>query len=74
MHATLDRYREGIDAVAGYIVEQGYDLRIGPEPKPNEPRGDIRLPTVGQALALIAEVDRIIMVGGAASSEALDLT
>jgi xylose isomerase len=44
-HAAFDRYKEGLDTVAGYIKEQGYDLRIGLEPKPNEPRGDIFLPT-----------------------------
>ena len=48
----IERYAEGIDTVAGYIKSQGYDLRIALEPKPNEPRGDILLPTVGHALAL----------------------
>ena len=33
------------------------------EPKPNEPRGDIFLPTVGHALALIAELDHGDIVG-----------
>ncbi|MDR0416523.1 MAG: TIM barrel protein, partial [Propionibacteriaceae bacterium] len=56
--AALDRYREGIDTVAGYIKAQRYDLRIALEPKPNEPRGDILLPTVGHALAFIAALDR----------------
>ena len=36
-----------------YVVEQGYDLRFAMEPKPNEPRGDIFLPTVGHALHFI---------------------
>ena len=49
--ASFERYAEGIDAVAGYIKSQGYDMRIGLEPKPNEPRGNIFLPTVGHALA-----------------------
>ncbi|HEX6516308.1 MAG TPA: xylose isomerase [Nocardioidaceae bacterium] len=61
--AALDRYREGIDSVAGYIKEQGYHLRIALEPKPNEPRGDIFLPTVGHALAFIAELDNGDIVG-----------
>src|SRR5690606_18640108 len=26
--AALERYREGIDSVAGYIKDKGYDLRI----------------------------------------------
>ena len=42
--------RRALDTVAGYIKDQGYDLRIALEPKPNEPRGDIFLPTVGHAL------------------------
>jgi xylose isomerase len=63
VRAALDRYREGIDALADYVVEKGYDLRFAIEPKPNEPRGDILLPTVGHALAFIAELDHADMVG-----------
>jgi xylose isomerase len=63
LHAAMDRYKEGLDTVAGYIKAQGYDLRIALEPKPNEPRGDIFLPTVGHALALIAELDHGDIVG-----------
>lgn len=63
LNAAFDRYKEGLDTVAGYIKSQGYDLRIGLEPKPNEPRGDIFLPTVGHALALIAELDNGDVVG-----------
>ena len=55
LNAAFDRYREGLDTVAAYIKSRGYNLRIGLEPKPNEPRGDIFLPTVGHALALIAQ-------------------
>ncbi|QOX81744.1 xylose isomerase [Nanchangia anserum] len=63
LNAAFDRYREGLDTVAAYIKQRGYDLRIGLEPKPNEPRGDIFLPTVGHALALIAELDNGDIVG-----------
>ena len=63
VRAALDRYREGIDALAGYVQEQGYDMRFAIEPKPNEPRGDILLPTVGHALAFIAELEHSDMVG-----------
>jgi xylose isomerase len=63
LHAALDRYSEGLDTVAGYIKEQGHGLRIALEPKPNEPRGDILLPTVGHALALIAELEHGDIVG-----------
>ena len=38
-------------------MEQGYGIRFAIEPKPNEPRGDILLPTVGHALAFIAELE-----------------
>lgn len=61
--AAFDRYKEGLDTVAAYIKSKGYDLRIALEPKPNEPRGDIFLPTVGHALALIAELDHGDIVG-----------
>ncbi|EWC61384.1 Xylose isomerase [Actinokineospora spheciospongiae] len=60
---ALDRYREGIDTVAGYVKDQGYDLRLALEPKPNEPRGDILLPTIGHALAFIAELEHGDIVG-----------
>ena len=63
LFAALDRYAEGIDTVAGYIKSQGYDMRIGLEPKPNEPRGDIFLPTIGHALAFIEKLDNGEIVG-----------
>ena len=61
--AALDRYREGVDTVAGFIKQQGYGLRIALEPKPNEPRGDILLPTVGSALAFIGTLEHGDIVG-----------
>jgi xylose isomerase len=63
VNAALDRYREGIDTVAAYIKEKGYGLKIALEPKPNEPRGDILLPTVGHALGFIAELEHGDIVG-----------
>ena len=63
VRAALDRYREGIDTLAAYVQEQGYGIRFAIEPKPNEPRGDILLPTVGHALAFIAELEHSDMVG-----------
>ncbi|HEX2856733.1 MAG TPA: xylose isomerase [Propionibacteriaceae bacterium] len=63
LYAAHERYKEGLDTVAGYIKQKGYDLKIGLEPKPNEPRGDIFLPTVGHALALIAELEHGDIVG-----------
>ncbi|SFQ58658.1 xylose isomerase [Amycolatopsis arida] len=63
MGTALDRYREGVDTLAQYVREQGYDIRLALEPKPNEPRGDIFLPTVGHALAFISTLEHADMVG-----------
>jgi xylose isomerase len=63
VRAALDRYREGLDLLAQYVVDRGYGLRFALEPKPNEPRGDILLPTVGHALAFISTLDHHDMVG-----------
>jgi xylose isomerase len=60
---ALERYREAINTLAEYVVEQGYELRFAIEPKPNEPRGDIFLPTVGHALHFITTLERPEMVG-----------
>ena len=38
-------------------------MRFAIEPKPNEPRGDILLPTIGHALAFINELEHPEMVG-----------
>ncbi|TNC22352.1 xylose isomerase [Amycolatopsis alkalitolerans] len=61
--AALDRYKEAVDTMTQYIVDSGHELRVAIEPKPNEPRGDILLPTIGHALAFINELDRPEMVG-----------
>lgn len=63
LNAAYDRYREGIDTVASYIKSAGYKLRIALEPKPNEPRGDIFLPTIGHALAFISCLEHGDIVG-----------
>ncbi|MGN6302772.1 MAG: xylose isomerase [Angustibacter sp.] len=61
--AAFDRYREAFNVLGEYVTDQGYDLRFAIEPKPNEPRGDILLPTVGHALAFIETLDRPELVG-----------
>jgi xylose isomerase len=63
VRAALDRYREGIDLLAQYSIDRGYGLRFAIEPKPNEPRGDILLPTIGHAIAFIAGLEHHEMVG-----------
>ncbi|MGH2916531.1 MAG: xylose isomerase [Solirubrobacteraceae bacterium] len=59
----LERYREAIDFLCGYVLDRGYELRFAIEPKPNEPRGDILLPTVGHALHFITTLEHPEMVG-----------
>jgi xylose isomerase len=61
--AALDRYREAMDLLCGYVREKGYDIRFALEPKPNEPRGDILLPSIGHALAFINELEEPARVG-----------
>ncbi|NUO55298.1 MAG: xylose isomerase [Hamadaea sp.] len=63
IRAALDRYKEGMDLLTSYVIEQGYDIRFAIEPKPNEPRGDILLPTLGHALAFINELEHPDRVG-----------
>ncbi|MFF9865640.1 xylose isomerase [Streptomyces sp. NPDC013953] len=63
VRAALDRMKEAFDLLGQYVTEQGYDLRFAIEPKPNEPRGDILLPTIGHALAFIERLERPHLVG-----------
>lgn len=61
--AAFDRFKEALDYLCRYVIDQGYDIRFALEPKPNEPRGDILLPTVGHALAFIESLEHGEMVG-----------
>jgi len=63
IRAALERYREGVNMLGQYVTDKGYDIRFAIEPKPNEPRGDILLPTVGHALAFIETLERPELVG-----------
>ncbi|MEV4567302.1 xylose isomerase [Nonomuraea sp. NPDC049419] len=63
VRAALGRYKEALDLLCGYVRERGYDLRFAIEPKPNEPRGDILLPTIGHALGFISQLEHPEMVG-----------
>ena len=60
---ALERYREAVNALIAYSESQGYGLRFAIEPKPNEPRGDIFLPTVGHALHFVSTLDRPDLAG-----------
>jgi xylose isomerase len=63
VRVALDRYREGLDTLAQYVIDRGYGIRFALEPKPNEPRGDILLPTIGHGLAFINSLQHADMVG-----------
>ncbi|MEV0613702.1 xylose isomerase [Nonomuraea sp. NPDC050404] len=63
VRAALARYKEAIDLLCAYVRERKHDIRFAIEPKPNEPRGDILLPTIGHALAFIGELEHPEMVG-----------
>ena len=63
VRVALDRYKEGLDLLCQYVLDRGYGLKFAIEPKPNEPRGDILLPTVGHALAFIGSLEHPDMVG-----------
>src|SRR5919107_707247 len=55
--------REALNFLCEYALDQGYDYRFALEAKPNEPRGDIYLPTTGAYLALIATLEHPELVG-----------
>jgi xylose isomerase len=61
--AALDRFKEAFDILCQYSIDQGYGLRFALEPKPNEPRGDMFLPTIGHAMAFIETLEHPEMVG-----------
>ena len=63
IRGALERYREAVNLLGDYVTDKGYDIRFAIEPKPNEPRGDILLPTVGHALAFITTLERPELVG-----------
>ncbi|GIK57550.1 MAG: xylose isomerase [Chloroflexi bacterium] len=56
-------FRDSLNFLCEYVLDQGYDLKFALEPKPNEPRGDIYLPNVGAMLAFIETLDHPEMVG-----------
>lgn len=57
------RFRDAIDFLAEYSLSQNYGFKLALEAKPNEPRGDIYLPTVGAMLGFIATLAHHEMVG-----------
>ncbi len=57
------RFREAINFLCEYALDNKYNLKFALEAKPNEPRGDIYLPTTGAMLGFIATLDHPEMVG-----------
>ncbi len=62
-YVALERYKEAFNVLGQYVIDNGYDLKFAIEPKPNEPRGDIFLPTIGHALGFISQLDHPELVG-----------
>ena len=62
-YIALDRFREAFNTLGEFVTNNGYDIKFAIEPKPNEPRGDIFLPTIGHALAFIYTLERPELVG-----------
>ncbi|MCJ7534155.1 MAG: xylose isomerase [Anaerolineales bacterium] len=60
---SLKRFREALNFLCEYSLSQGYGLKFALEAKPNEPRGDIFLPTTGAMLGFIPTLDHPEMVG-----------
>jgi xylose isomerase len=60
---SLKRFREALNFLCEYSLEQGYRLKFALEAKPNEPRSDLYLPTTGAMLGFIETLDHSDMVG-----------
>jgi xylose isomerase len=60
---AIQRMRDALDFLCGWVRDQGYDLRFALEAKPNEPRGDLYLPTTGHMLHFVSTLQHAEMVG-----------
>ena len=60
---ALERMREAFNILGQFVIDKSYNIKFAMEPKPNEPRGDIFLPTIGHALAFINSLDHPELVG-----------
>ncbi len=63
VRSAIARYREAVNVLTQYVTDKGYGIRFAIEPKPNEPRGDILLPTLGHAMAFIETLEHPELVG-----------
>ncbi len=62
-YVAMERFREAFNVLGDFVVDNGYKIKFAIEPKPNEPRGDIFLPTIGHAMAFIYTLNRPELVG-----------
>jgi xylose isomerase len=60
---SIKRFREALNFLCEYALDQKYDLKFALEAKPNEPRADIYNPTTGHMLGFITTLDHPEMVG-----------
>lgn len=60
---AIQWFREAINFLCEYNIDQGFGYRFALESKPNEPRGDIYMAVTGSYLAFIETLDHPEMVG-----------
>ena len=60
---SIKYFRDCMDFLCEYSIAKNYGYQFAIEPKPNEPRSDIFLPTVGSALAFISTLKHSEMCG-----------
>jgi xylose isomerase len=60
---AVKRLREAVNYLCEYSLDRKYGFEFALEAKPNEPRGDIYMPTTGAYLGFIATLDHPEMVG-----------
>jgi xylose isomerase len=59
----VKRLREAVNYLCEYNIDKKYGFKFALEAKPNEPRGDIYMPTTGAYLGFISTLDHAEMVG-----------
>lgn len=60
---AIKRFRECLNYLCEYSIDQNYRYKFALEAKPNEPRADIYFPTTGSYLAFIETLEHPEMVG-----------
>ncbi len=60
---ALEWFRDALNFLMEYNLDQEYGMRFALEAKPNEPRGDMYLPTTGAMLGFIATLEHPELVG-----------